>query len=124
MSRARGGAGWLAADGSQDPTRPVFTWVTARMAHVYGLGYLLGVPGGRPIAEKAIKGLGTVLRDSGSGGWFHALNADGTRQDTKTAYGHAFVILAAATGAVAGLARADAFAHRRSRGLRLPVLGP
>ena len=124
MSAPDGGAGWLAADGSQDPTRPVFTWVTARMAHVYGLGYLLGVPGSRPIAEKAIEGLDTVLRDSGSGGWFHALNADGTRQDTKTAYGHAFVILAAATGAVSRPRAGGRLAHRRSRGLRLPVLGP
>jgi sulfoquinovose isomerase len=102
-----GGAGWLDATGALDPDQPVFTWVTARMAHVYGLGHLLGLPGCRPIAERALEGLDTTLRDAESGGWFHAINPDGTRQDAKTAYGHAFVILAASTGVVAGLPRAE-----------------
>ena len=29
------GAGWLDEDGAVDPARPVFTWITARTAHVY-----------------------------------------------------------------------------------------
>jgi len=37
-----GGAAWLDADGRPDPSRPVFTWITARMTHVYCVGHLSG----------------------------------------------------------------------------------
>jgi mannose/cellobiose epimerase-like protein (N-acyl-D-glucosamine 2-epimerase family) len=39
-----GGATWLDGRGEPDLHRPVFTWITARMTHVYALGHLLGAP--------------------------------------------------------------------------------
>ena len=95
------GAGWLDDDGAIDPTRPVLTWVTARTAHVYALGHLLGIPGARPVATRALDALRTALHDDEFGGWFASLAPDGTPDTTKSAYAHAFVVLAASTGTVA-----------------------
>jgi sulfoquinovose isomerase len=97
------GAGWLDDDGAVDPARPVFTWVTARMAHVYALGHLLGVPGSRAAAARALVALRTSLHDEEYGGWYASLAPDGTPDTTKSAYAHAFVVLAASTGTVAGI---------------------
>lgn len=95
------GAGWLDDDGVVDPDRPVLTWITARMAHVYGLGHLLGVPGSGAIATRALTALRTSLHDQEYGGWYASLAPDGTPDTTKSAYAHAFVVLAASTGVVA-----------------------
>jgi sulfoquinovose isomerase len=97
------GAGWLDDDGAVDPARPVFTWITARMAHVYALGHLLGVPGSRGVATRALVALRTSLHDQEYGGWYASLAPDGTPDTTKSAYAHAFVVLAASTGTVAGI---------------------
>ncbi|QTE28744.1 AGE family epimerase/isomerase [Pengzhenrongella sicca] len=97
------GAGWLDDDGTVDPDRPVFTWITGRTAHVYALGHLLGVPGCRPVAERAIAALRTSLHDDEHGGWYASIAPDGTLDTTKSAYAHAFVVLAASTGTVAQL---------------------
>ncbi len=97
------GAGWLDDGGAVDAARPVFTWVTARMAHVYALGHLLGVPGSRPIAARCIAALRRSLHDDEYGGWYASLAPDGTADTTKSAYAHAFVVLAASTGSVAGV---------------------
>lgn len=97
------GAGWLDDDGAVDDGRPTFTWVTARMAHVYALGHLLGVPGSRGVATRAIASLRTTLHDQEYGGWYASLAPDGTPDTTKSAYAHAFVVLGAATGSVAGV---------------------
>ena len=97
------GAQWLDDDGVVDATRPVFTWVTGRTVHVYGLGALLGVPGCAPVAQRALDALRTSLHDDEHGGWYAAVLPDGTPDTTKAAYAHAFVVLAASTGTVAGL---------------------
>ena len=96
------GAGWLDDDGVVDPARPLFTWVTARMAHVHALGHLLGIPGSSAVATRAIAALRTSLHDGEHGGWYASLAPDGTPDTTKSAYAHAFVVLAASTGSVAG----------------------
>ncbi|MET8154711.1 AGE family epimerase/isomerase [Actinoplanes sp. NPDC049668] len=94
-----GGARWLGADGLPDPERPTSTLISSRMAHVYGIGTLLGVPGSAPIALSALQGLTERLRDPEHGGWFTS-----TEDHTvKSCYDHAFVLLAAATTAAAGL---------------------
>lgn len=98
-----GGAAYLDDDGVPAPQYGVQTWITARMAHVYCLGHLLGVPGSGPIADAALAGLAGRLRDRRHGGWFHALDASG-RPDTaagKSCYDHAFVMLAAASAVLA-----------------------
>ncbi|GAA4892932.1 hypothetical protein GCM10025789_07610 [Tessaracoccus lubricantis] len=94
------GAAYLDADGNPDPGRPVETYVTCRMVHVYALGHLMGIPGSRPLAQLAMSGLTGALRDDQHGGWFH----DSTRAGAKQAYDHAFVVLAGSSATVAGLA--------------------
>ena len=99
----RGGAGWLSSDGTRDDTQPVFTWITSRMLHVYGMGAITGVPGCRPLALAAMGGLAGVLHDDVHGGWFASVAPDGAPDDSKSAYAHAFVVLGASTALVAEL---------------------
>ncbi len=98
-----GGAAYLDDVGVPDRRFGVQTWITARMAHVYSLGTLLGIPGSGPIADAALAGLSGRLRDRKHGGWFHALNiVDLPDVATgKTCYDHAFVMLAAASATLA-----------------------
>lgn len=103
-----GGAGWLDDEGEIDPAQPVFTYATARMAHVYGLGHLMGVPGARPRAQAALDALRGRLRDHEHGGWYASIDATGRPDTTKAAYAHAFVVLAASTGTAGGLTGARA----------------
>ncbi len=103
-----GGAAWLGDDGSPDLDRPVHTWITSRMVHVYALGSLLGVEGCAQIASGALEGLRTTLRDAEHGGWFGAVGPDGDPVAgpggaSKSCYAHAFVMLAGSTAVVAGL---------------------
>jgi sulfoquinovose isomerase len=98
-----GGAAWLDATGQPDLTRPVYTWITARMVHVYALGHLLGRSGDADLAGQALAGLTDRLRDSASGGWVTSIDTAGQSPDEKACYTHAFVVLAASSGTVAGL---------------------
>ena len=98
-----GGAGWLDERGEPDLTRPVFTWITARMVHVYVVGHLLGRPDDRQLAEQAFAGLTGRLRDRQAGGWFTSVDADGASPDEKACYTHAFVVLAASSAVVADI---------------------
>lgn len=102
-----GGAAWLDDDGAPLLEHGVQTWITARTVHVYSLGHLLGIPGCRPVAQAALAGLLGPLHDDVHGGWYPAVAADGTPAPGKTAYAHAFVVLAASSGVVAGLPGAD-----------------
>ncbi|WP_433379514.1 AGE family epimerase/isomerase [Actinoplanes sp. CA-142083] len=92
-----GGAAWLRADGTPDLDAPVYTWITARMAHVYSLGDLLGMPGAGPLADAALAGLTGVLHDRRHGGWHPSVGPDSRPAPGKSAYDHAFVVLAAAS---------------------------
>jgi sulfoquinovose isomerase len=96
-----GGAAWLDERGQPDFDRPLYTWITARMAHVYSLADLLGVDGAGALAEHAFAGLGGPLRDHVAGGWFSSVHDEQT-PDEKSCYAHAFVVLAASSGTVAG----------------------
>ncbi|GLU48170.1 AGE family epimerase/isomerase [Nocardiopsis ansamitocini] len=103
------GFGWLGADGSVVAEQGVHTWVTARMTHVFALAHLDGVPGAGRLADHGVQALRGALRDDEHGGWFAALNADGSpSDDRKDAYQHAFVLLAASSAALAGRPGADA----------------
>ncbi|WIN00538.1 AGE family epimerase/isomerase [Actinoplanes oblitus] len=97
-----GGAAWLRADGTPDTSAPVHTWITARMAHVYSLAELLGVPGAAALADAALAGLTGVLHDGRHGGWHPSVAADGVPAAGKSCYDHAFVVLAAASATLAG----------------------
>ncbi|MEV4349446.1 AGE family epimerase/isomerase [Actinoplanes sp. NPDC049596] len=112
-----GGAAWLRVDGTPDLDRPVLTWITARMAHVYSLADLLGVPGAGALADAAFAGLtaagagtgagagaeprGPVLRDRSHGGWHPSVDRDGKPAAGESCYDHTFVVLAAASGTLA-----------------------
>ncbi len=102
--RADGGAAWLDDDGRPDLDAPTYTYISARMLHVYGIGSLLGVPGSGPVAARALAGLRGRLRDADAGGWHHAVDATGGPvAGGKSCYDHAFVLLGASTAVEAGL---------------------
>ena len=98
-----GGAAWLDAAGHPDMSQPVYTWITARMVHVYVLGHLLGRSGDLDLAAQAFAGLTGRLQDRTSGGWLTSVDTNGGAPDEKACYTHAFVVLAASSGAVVGL---------------------
>ncbi|NIL85284.1 Sulfoquinovose isomerase [Rhodococcus fascians] len=109
LEHPAGGAAWLNDRGHPDLSHPALTYITARMAHVHFLASMQGYPGSRRKADRVFDGLLTTLRDSTNGGWFES-SADASSADaTKTAYTHAFVVLAAAAAAAAG--------HPSGRGL-------
>ena len=101
-----GGAAWLDDRGAPDLSRPVHTWITARMAHVYSIAHLLGIEGAGELADRALAGVSGPLRDVQAGGWYSSV-LDGESPDEKSCYAHAFVVLAAASGSVAGRPGAD-----------------
>ena len=96
-----GGFGWLDDDGALDPTHDVELWIPCRMTHCFSLGAMMGRPGAAPLADHGIAALEGRLRDRESGGWFAAVGPNHPN-DAKEAYGHAFVILAAASATAAG----------------------
>ncbi len=78
------------------------TWITSRMTHVYSIGSMLGYEGSEALADAALKGLVGELRDDVNGGWYAGLTKDNEIVPTKQCYAHAFVILAASSGVLAG----------------------
>lgn len=85
---------------------PVELWLTGRMTHVYALGELLGYPGSAELAEHGIVALHGLMRDAEHGGWYPEVGWGGPVSTDKPFYQHAFVLLAAASGALAGLPHA------------------
>ncbi len=101
-SAVDGGFGYLDDDGRPVPDRPVALWITCRMTHVYSLGHLLGREGCAALADHGVAALRGPLRDAERGGWWAEVGADGPVTTAKTAYEHAFVVLAASSAAAAG----------------------
>ncbi|WP_251975746.1 D-mannose isomerase [Salinicola avicenniae] len=77
------------------------TMITARMTHCFALAAMRGEPGAAPLVAHGIAALNGELRDAEHGGWYGALPQPGETQ-TKQAYIHAFVALAAASAWQAG----------------------
>lgn len=109
------GFGYLDKNGGVDTGQNVQTWITCRMTHIYSIGTLMGVEGCRELAEHGIHALLTHLQDHEYGGFYEAVlhqpDAQGRAVPTesgaaKTAYAHAFVLLAASSGMIAGISRA------------------
>lgn len=98
-----GASYYLGDDGTPWTDRPRETWITCRMAHVYSIGTMKGHEGSRELATKAISGLLTRLHDDKADGWFAGITADGNVLPNKQCYAHAFVILAATSGVLAGI---------------------
>lgn len=97
-----GGFAWLDVAGAPQLDRPVELWITCRMTHVFALGSLIGRPGCGPLADHGVAALTGRFRDAANGGWYAAVDADGPLSTGKAAYGHAFVVLAAASATCAG----------------------
>lgn len=98
-----GSAYYLGDDGTPWKDRARETWITSRMAHVYCIGSFLDHPDSLKLAKAAIKGLCTELHDEENGGWYAGLTANGEILPAKQCYAHAFVILAASSGVLAGI---------------------
>ena len=96
-----GGFAWLDTAGAPDPSRPLQLWVTCRMTHVYGLASLLGHPFAGSLADHGVAALAGRFRDAVHGGWYPVVDEAGPVSRDKTAYEHAFVLLAAATATAA-----------------------
>ena len=98
-----GGFGWLDDEGQIDRSQGRPLWVTCRMTHVAAIGALLGHPGCREALGHGIAALATIFHDDEYGGWYSSLDWEGTpSDDTKSAYPHAFVILALSSAVAAG----------------------
>lgn len=102
-----GGFAWLDDDGRPQLDRPVELWVTCRMTHVLALAALQGDRASHELVGHGVEALLGRLHDDEHGGWYAAVETapDGTSRpadDSKQAYAHAFVVLAAASATAAG----------------------
>lgn len=97
-----GSSYYLGDDGTPWKERNRETWITSRMAHVYSIGTMLGHEGSEELVDAALKGLRGELHDVKNGGWYAGLTANGEIVENKQCYAHAFVILAATSGMLAG----------------------
>ncbi len=101
-----GGSGYLSETGDVLAERPVELYLTCRMTYSFALGALMGRDGDAALVDHGIEALHggrALLLDGEHGGWFSATSPAGAPvDDTKAAYAHAFVVLAAAAASVAG----------------------
>lgn len=88
-----------------NPLRQIHS--TTRMVHCFAIGHLLGRPGCDTIVDHGMSDLWNGHRDAQHGGYLWSLDNDGPQDDTKQAYGHAFVLLAASSAKVVGHPLAD-----------------
>lgn len=95
----KGGFYDLSRDGkplsTDNPARGIHA--SARMVHCFAIGHLLGRPGSADIVDHGMRYLWERHRDQKNGGYFWQANDTGAADDTKQGYGHAFVLLAAAS---------------------------
>lgn len=103
----RGGFHDLDADGRPIAGAPRQIHSTGRMVHCFAIGSLLGRPGCDDLVDHGMEFLWKGHRDDRHGGYMWSLDADGPRDDRKQAYGHAFVLLAAASARLLGHPLAD-----------------
>ncbi len=107
--RPEGGFVWLGDDGTPDPDRRLELWINARMTYVFSLAHLAWTDDAQRLAEHGVEALTTLFHDDVDGGWFDEVGFDRVADDTaKRCYGHAFVLLAAATATAAGVEGAQA----------------
>jgi mannose/cellobiose epimerase-like protein (N-acyl-D-glucosamine 2-epimerase family) len=80
---------------------------SARMVHCFAIGYLLGRPGAGDVIDHGMRHLWERHRDTKNGGYFWQVDDDGAVDGAKQGYGHAFVLLAAASAKTVGHPLAD-----------------
>lgn len=80
---------------------------TTRLVHSYALAQIAGRPDSAGIVDRGMADLWTRHRDAQHGGYAWGIDETGITDGLKLAYGHAFVLLAAATAKQAGHPDAD-----------------
>ncbi len=98
----------LDPSGALLPSQTQELHTTTRLVHSYALGELRGFKGAGRIVDHGLSYLRSHHHDAVHGGYLWALNNDEVADDRKLAYGHVFVLLAAASAKIAGHAYADA----------------
>jgi mannose/cellobiose epimerase-like protein (N-acyl-D-glucosamine 2-epimerase family) len=78
-----------------------------RMVHCYAMAHLMGLPGADRMVDQGMEFTWSRHRDTVDGGYFWGVDDVGPANDTKQAYGHAFVLLAASSAKVIGHPDAD-----------------
>lgn len=81
--------------------------VTTRMIHCAVIGSLIGRPGSDEIIDHGMRYLWEKHRDQKHGGYVWSLDDTGYQDDSKQAYGHAFVLLAGSSAKLVGHPLAD-----------------
>ena len=80
---------------------------TARMVHCFAMAELLGYPGSASVVDHGMDFLWNGHRDRVNGGYFWGVGYQAPTDANKRAYGHAFVLLAAASARAVGHPDAD-----------------
>jgi sulfoquinovose isomerase len=80
---------------------------TTRMVHCFAIGHLLGRPGCDTLVDHGMNYIWNGHRDQKHGGYIWSLDDEKAHDDSKQAYGHAFVLLAASSAKCAGHPLAD-----------------
>ena len=75
---------------------------TTRMVHCFCIAHLIGVPGAERFIDHGMTFIRTRHHDAVNGGYFWAVDNSQAVDPHKQAYGHAFVMLAAASAHMAG----------------------
>ena len=106
--------GFASLDSSGRPVQgaPQPTYVTSRMTHVFALAHLMGIPGAGSLVDRGVAALLSQAFDERHGGWFEFLAPTTEDQKKKTAYVHAFVLLAATSARLAQRNDADELLSR------------
>lgn len=89
-----------------DETQELHT--TTRLVHSFALGQLWGYRDADQLVDHGMDYLNSHHRDAVHGGYLWALKGDEVTDTRKLAYGHMFVLLAAASAKAAGHSGADA----------------
>lgn len=75
---------------------------TTRMVHCFSIAHLMGVPGAERFIDHGLYFLRTIHHDDVNGGYYWTVDSAQAVDSHKQAYGHAFVLLAAASASMAG----------------------
>ena len=105
--RADGGFDVLDLDGRPLPDAPQELHTTTRLVHSFALGRVFGAQGADAVIEAGMDRLLHGHRDRLNGGYAWSVEGREIRDGIKLAYGHVFVLLAAASARMAGHPDAD-----------------
>ncbi|QPK94070.1 AGE family epimerase/isomerase [Actinomyces sp. zg-332] len=127
-SKTYGGFGYLEENGQIDPEQNIQTYITCRMTHIYSMfivdhqhetQFAKELEVAKELATHGVKSLIESIQDHEHGGFFEAIKVikneengqfeiqPTSEENTKVAYAHAFVLLAASSAVYANIDRAE-----------------